>query len=115
MTGKEVFHYAVAVALVLATVPLYRYIIERGRAADTPIVQSPQPAVAAHAAAPAPVAAEHPPFPLLPGGEGRVVCWRGLMFRQTSGRWGVPITDGKIPQCEIRSEPVRPQSSGATG
>jgi hypothetical protein len=35
MTGKDAAYYALAAILVLATVPLYRYIIERGRAADS--------------------------------------------------------------------------------
>jgi hypothetical protein len=49
MTGKDFANYSLAVVLVLATVPMYRYLIEREREGDTRPAVSPQRVVVIHA------------------------------------------------------------------
>lgn len=79
MTGKEVGHYALAVVLFLATVPLYRYIIERGHAADTRSDQAPLPAVVERVPTlPSPVARDQVPESV------SVECIHGKLYRRDS-------------------------------
>lgn len=52
---------------------------------------------------------------LQPGAEGGVKCWKGVVYRQTGGRWEpVEGPSHYLAGCEIRIEPVRPDSSQAS-
>ena len=93
MTWSDVRNYVLAALLLLASVPLYRYIIARGQAADavppervvhveTPvIVQAPQPRL----------------LPLLAGERcigGMVVLVNGSTYTQAVD------ADGRVAHCE---------------
>ncbi len=114
MTGKEIGHYVLAAVLVLATVPLYRYIIERAHDPDTEPAVSPQPVAVVRMAALQPVLAFQAP-PSQPFVVGHVECIRGILYRQSSeGTQAVVAASGGLARCEIQAVPVRPDSSRAT-
>ena len=85
-------YYAIAALLVLATVPMYRYIFHRARELDLP---SP-PSAVVYASSP-PVAmspASSSRMPLLPGEicvGGVVVLVSGSTYTQTNGADGRPV------------------------
>lgn len=111
----DVVNYVVAAVLVAATIPMYRYLIERANAPDSRPVELPAPVVEVRREA-APVAAPElipdAGLPLQSGSEGGVRCAHGFVYRQTHGYW-LPVAgaDGQASRCEIRVEPVRPGSS----
>ena len=94
--------------LVLASVPLYRIILERrDDAAETPPVQQPSP-----------VAVARVPFDSVYHGAvavvTRVECRQGILIEHGEG-WERPVVHGdRLARCDIRAEPVRPQSSEAS-
>ena len=111
MTGKDVAYYSLAIVLAVATVPMYRYIIERGRAADTQQAVSPPPVVAAPGSVPV---YRHGPHPNLVRG---VACRNGLLYWDADV--GVkPVESAHhfpdAARCEIQAVPVRPDSSPAS-
>lgn len=122
MTGKDLGYYALAVALFLATVPLYHYIIEhegeRAVAPDpgTPLNSRPLPDLAARRSQPEPVlqARNYPEHP--GGGIDRVTCKDGLLvWHQADQSMNVTTPNGSdFARCEIQVEPVHPDSSPAT-
>lgn len=120
MRAGDAFNYAVAGLLLLASVPLYRYIIQRGHADDQP-AQSLAPPVVVPLVEPTamvPIRAEFDSTkpPLQPGMEGGVQCWHGHLLRQTGGQWvSVLSADGRrVAQCEIQVEPAHPQDYEAS-
>ncbi|MET4567822.1 hypothetical protein [Rhodanobacter soli] len=87
-------YYAIAAVLVLATLPMYRYIFQHARELDTPvssavaIVQAPAVVLAARSAPPS----SGPP--LMPGEEchgGFVFLVDGSSYRQAVGVGGRPV------------------------
>ncbi len=112
MRKMDVLNYTLAVVLVAASVPLYRLILERSRAADMRLGQSlPRADVVQVLPARLPDA----PLPLQAGSEGGVQCWRGMVYRQTQRRWQVVYgPEGRPALCQIQIEPVRPQNSEAS-
>lgn len=112
MTGKDFGYYALAAALFAASIPLYRYIIERGRVGDQP-AQSRQPAVVVYTAPP--VAQAQPVrLPDSGGPLNRVECRDGYLFEVTPQGPVAVSRNGRLSRCQIQVEPVRPQNSEAT-
>lgn len=117
MTWSDVRNYVLAALLLLASVPLYRYIIARGHEGDMPPGLAPSPVVVQSGqvqfrSVPSPRQLHYecirgtiyrqdsdgsvgvggcpdgfPPLPLQLGTEGGVRCWGGTVYRQTQHRW----------------------------
>lgn len=113
MTGSDVRNYVVAALLLLATVPLYRYVIERGHAGDRPPSRLLAPAVVERTPSLSLVDSEPrrmtvpevvppAPLPLQLGSEGGVQCWHGVLYQQTRSMWlPVSASGGRVARCDI--------------
>lgn len=112
MRRIDVLNYTLAVVLVVASVPIYQLILERRGVAGTQPSQSQQRAALVRVRH---VLVPDAPLPLQVGSEGGVRCWRGVLYRQTQGRWqAVYSPDGRTGLCQIRVEPVHPQNFEAS-
>jgi len=118
MRKLDIVNYTLAALLLLATVPMYRYLIERSREGDTRPAVSPRPVVVVRASRAAPALPQNDSrsIPLQPGSEGGVKCWNGLLMHQTGHTWvAVSTPDGRgLALCQIQVEPARPQNSEAS-
>ena len=115
-TMRNVLAYCFAGLCFLATIPMYKAIIDRGRrsvepAADTSPGRLSVPVVEAREQSISPIIPDSG-LPVDGRTEGHIRCARGFLYQQTGGRW-LPMfsPEGRVSRCEIRAEPVRRGSS----
>ena len=112
MRRLDVLNYTLAVVLVVASVPLYRLMLERQRASDTQLGQSPPRAVVARAHM----------LPEIQRGAGSdwglvtsVECRDGYLVKHTTkGYELLSWENGHRSRCEIQAAPAHPRSSAAS-
>lgn len=118
MRRIDVLNYTLAAVLLLASVPMYRFILEqRSGAVETPPVQQPSLSIAQQERAALQAYRDSQAAQLAQSIRVRttVECRNGQLFEHTAdGREVTRVMNGRPARCEIQAAPVRPQSSQAT-
>lgn len=116
---RNVLVYCFAGLCFLATIPMYKAIIERGRRSVEPAVDTspgrlPAPVAVARTDQPQEIIPDAG-FPVQASTEGRIRCAHGYIYQQTRGHWLPMLSpEGRVSRCEFQVEPPGLGSSIAT-